>query len=99
MNQRTLQKLTKALGKVNNEVKAINEIMERELRIKKADTEYIPVKDYAQKWGISANSVRTACREGKVASAKKLLNTWHLPAYLSPVTINPRYRWVVNNEQ
>ena len=41
--------------------------------------EYISVSKTAQKWGISERSVRNYCAQGRIAGAKLIGKTWHVP--------------------
>ena len=42
--------------------------------------EYVSVAKTAEKWGISERSVRNYCATGRIADAKLIGKTWHIPA-------------------
>ncbi len=41
---------------------------------------YVSVAEIAEKWGISERSVRNYCATGRIADAKLIGKTWHIPA-------------------
>ena len=41
--------------------------------------EYVSVAEIAEKWGISERSVRNYCATGRIADAKLIGKTWHIP--------------------
>jgi len=40
---------------------------------------YLNSQEVANKWGISAEQVRTLCRQNRIAGARKLKNRWEIP--------------------
>ena len=42
--------------------------------------EYVSVAEIAEKWGVSERSVRNYCATGRIADAKLIGKTWHIPA-------------------
>ena len=46
--------------------------------------EYISVKEYSQKWGISERTVRNQCATGKIEGAFLTGKTWNIPSLAEP---------------